>query len=44
LRIDVPWSKVFLRIYFALGGVYFALGGILFLQLHALADEQSVAW
>jgi hypothetical protein len=35
---------VFLRIYFALGGVYFALGGILFLQLHALADEQSVAW
>jgi hypothetical protein len=39
----VPGSKVFLRIYFALGGVYFALGGILFLPLHALAvaDEQS---
>jgi hypothetical protein len=35
---------VFLRIYFALGGVYFALGGILFLQLHVLAHEQSVAW
>jgi hypothetical protein len=35
---------VFLRIYFALGGVYFALGGILFLQLHGRADEQSVAW
>jgi hypothetical protein len=40
----VPESKVFLRIYFALGDVYFALGCIFFLQLHGLADEQSVAW
>jgi hypothetical protein len=40
----MPGRKVFLRIYFALGGVYFALGGILFLQLHGCADEQSVAW
>jgi hypothetical protein len=35
---------VFLRIYFALGGFYFALTGILFLMLHGLADEQSMAW
>jgi hypothetical protein len=35
---------VLLWIYFALGGVYFALCGILFLQLHGLADEQSMAW
>jgi hypothetical protein len=35
---------MFLRIYFALGSVYFALCGILFLQLHGLADEQSMAW
>jgi hypothetical protein len=40
----LPGSKVFLRIYFALGGLYFALSGILFLILHALADEQSMAW
>jgi hypothetical protein len=38
---DLPGSKVFLWIYFALGGVCFALGGILFLQLHGLADELS---
>jgi hypothetical protein len=35
---------MFLRIYFALGGVYFALCSILLLQLHGLADEQSMAW
>jgi hypothetical protein len=40
--MDLPGSKVFLRIYFALGGVCFALGGILFLQLHGLADEQTM--
>jgi hypothetical protein len=38
----MPGSKVFFRIYFALGGIYFALCGIL--QLHGLADEQSMAW
>jgi hypothetical protein len=37
-------SKAFLRIYFALGGVSLSLSGILFLQLHELADEQSMAW
>jgi hypothetical protein len=36
-------SKVFLRIYFALSGAYFALGGVCFLQLHVLADENSIA-
>jgi hypothetical protein len=36
-------SMVFLRISFALGGAYFALGGVCFLQLHALADENSIA-
>jgi hypothetical protein len=36
-------SKVFLRISFALASAYFALGGVCFLQLHALADEKSVA-
>jgi hypothetical protein len=36
-------SKVFLRIYFALGGAYFTLGGVFFLQLHGLADEISMA-
>jgi hypothetical protein len=36
-------SKVFLRIYFALGGAYFTLGGVFFLQLHGLADENSMA-
>jgi hypothetical protein len=36
-------SKVFLRIYFSLGGAYFALGGVFFLQLHGLADENSMA-
>jgi hypothetical protein len=30
-------------IWFALGGAYFALSGVCFLQLHALADEKSVA-
>jgi hypothetical protein len=29
---------------FALRGTYFALSGVCFLQLHALADEKSVAW
>jgi hypothetical protein len=43
LRRDLPMSKVFLRISFALGGAYFALGGVCFLQLHALADENSIA-
>jgi hypothetical protein len=28
---------------FALGGAYFALSGVCFLQLHAFADEKSVA-
>jgi hypothetical protein len=42
LSRDLPMSKVFLRISFALGGAYFALGGILFLQLHGLANEHSV--
>jgi hypothetical protein len=28
LRRDLPMSKVFLRISFALGGAYFALGGV----------------
>jgi uncharacterized membrane-anchored protein YitT (DUF2179 family) len=41
MRRDLPMSKVFLRISFALGGAYFALGGVCFLQLHALADENS---
>jgi hypothetical protein len=36
-------SKVFLRISFALSVTYFALGGVCFLQLHALADENSIA-
>jgi hypothetical protein len=36
LSRDLPMSKMFLRI-------SFALGGILFLQLHGLADEQSLA-
>jgi hypothetical protein len=31
LRRDLPMSKVFLRISFALGGAYFALGGVCFL-------------
>jgi hypothetical protein len=35
-------SKVFSMITFALGGAYFALGGVCFLQLHALADENSI--
>jgi hypothetical protein len=35
LSWDLPMSKVFMRI-------SFALGGILFLQLHGLADEHSV--
>jgi hypothetical protein len=43
LRRDLPMSKVLLRIYFALGGAYFPLGGVFFLQLHALADEKSMA-
>jgi hypothetical protein len=43
LRRDLPMSKVFLQISFALGGACFALGGVYFLQLHALADEKSVA-
>jgi hypothetical protein len=29
--------------YFALGSAYFALGSVCFLQLHALADENSIA-
>jgi hypothetical protein len=41
LRRDLPMSKVFLRISFALGGAYFALGGVYFLQLHGLTDENS---
>jgi hypothetical protein len=43
LRRDLPMSKVLLQISFALGGACFALGGVCFLQLHALADEKSVA-
>jgi hypothetical protein len=43
MRRDLPMSKVFLRISFALGGAYFALGGVFFLLLHALADENSMA-
>jgi hypothetical protein len=43
LRRDLPMSKVFLRISFALGAAYFALGGVCFLQLYALADEKSIA-
>jgi hypothetical protein len=39
---DLPMSKVFLRIYFALGGAYFPLGGVFFLQLQGLADENSM--
>jgi hypothetical protein len=39
--MDLPMSKVFLRIYFALGSAYFALGGVCFLQWHVLADENS---
>jgi hypothetical protein len=44
MRTDLPGSKVFLWIYFAQGGVYFTLRSIIFLQLHGLADEQSMAW
>jgi hypothetical protein len=36
-------SKVFMRIYFALGGAYFALSGVFFLQLHGIADENSMS-
>jgi hypothetical protein len=36
LRIDLPGSKAFLRISFALGGAYFALDG-------GLSDENSMA-
>jgi hypothetical protein len=37
-------SKVFFsRISFPLGGAYFALAAVCFLQLHALADENSLA-
>jgi hypothetical protein len=36
LRRDLPMRKVLLQI-------SFALGGVCFLQLHALADEISVA-
>jgi hypothetical protein len=32
------------HVYFALGDAYFALGGVFFLQLHALADENSMPW
>jgi hypothetical protein len=39
----VPESKSIYRCFIALGGLYFALGGILFLKLHALADEHSMA-
>jgi hypothetical protein len=42
LKRDLPMSKVFLWIYFALSGAYFALGGVFFLQLHALANENSI--
>jgi hypothetical protein len=31
-----------LRISFALSGAYFAIGGVCFLQLHVLADENSI--
>jgi hypothetical protein len=44
LSRDLPGSKMFLQIYFALSGTYLALCGSLFLQLHGLADEQSMAW
>jgi hypothetical protein len=37
-------AKTFADVYFALGGAYFALGGVFFLQLHALADENSMPW
>jgi hypothetical protein len=40
---EKPMSKVFLQISFALDGAYFALGGVFFLQLHAVADENSMA-
>jgi hypothetical protein len=40
---DLPISKVFLRISFALGGTYFAPCGVFFLQLHGLADINSIA-
>jgi hypothetical protein len=43
LRRDLPMSKVLWQISFALGGTWFALGGVCFLQLHALADDKSVA-
>jgi hypothetical protein len=43
VRRDLPMIKVLLQISFALGGACFALGGVCFLQLHALADEKSVA-
>jgi hypothetical protein len=41
--MDLPMSKVFLRISFALGDTYFALDGVYFLQLHRLSDENSMA-
>jgi hypothetical protein len=36
-------SEVFLLISFAHGGAYFALIVVCFLQLHALADENSIS-